>query len=154
MLKNIVLVFTISLISIMSYRLITEEHVSKPHVKNQKNELENNDSIPKNAINTKTNTIAIQKHIKKVSKTTKKNLPTLDTTSKTVEKEEIFVDYLEDKTDKEIMDDSSLTQKEKDVMIMDKLYFEESKNDFSTPPTDEEIERIMEEDADYQLSNI
>ena len=151
MLKNIVLVLTISLISIMSYRFITEKH--EGNIKTQKSELKNNDSIQQDKIDTKTNTIAIQKHIKKVSKTTNKKLPLLDTSSNTVEKKEIFVDYLTDKTAKEIMDDPSLTQKEKDVMIMDKMYFDSQKDDSSAPLTEAEIETLMEEDMDYQISN-
>ncbi len=153
MLKSIVLVFTISLISIMSYRFITEKPESKLNIKTQKSELGNNNSIQKDAMDTQTNTMAIQKHIKKVSKTTNKKPTILDTSSKTIEKEKIFVDYLEDKTYKDIMDDPSLTQKEKDVMIMDKMYFESEKDASSVPITETEIERLMEEDIDYQISN-
>lgn len=150
MVKGILVLFLVLIVGITSYNIPHDKQENEQNTTTNESLSKKNHRIQKiTKTSIKTETIHREnKNLKKI----KTDAVPKKSIANTVKKDQLFPNYLEDKTYENIKNDSSLNKEEKERLIMDKIYFEGEKNISASNISEEEIQNLMEEDMNYQLS--
>jgi len=148
--KSILILVFVLFVSVATYSLLMQnDKQNVQHTTQNKKVLEKKQkvlSVQNNSTNTKQTKHADRMNVQAADEDENVLTITTDKPFEISESSQALSETLKHTTYEEIQNDTTLTAEEKEIMTMDKVYFETKTAEPSVPMTEEEVLKMVEED--------
>jgi len=156
MLKSILILLFLLIVSMATYSVLEQKEAKQNTQDTTQNKkiLEKKQkvlSVQNNSTNTKQTKHADRMNVQATDEDENVLTTTTDKPFEISESSQALSETLKHTTYEEIQNDTTLTAEDKEIMTMDKVYFETKTAEPSVPMTEEEVLKMVEEDMQNEL---